>query len=90
MHTIAYQGSGACTISVDITYRNAFNFVMKKGTITARDFSESLKLKANAGGTKLLNLHRKRLVKRIDEIRDGGRVEIYRCYNLVRESLWNW
>jgi len=28
-------------------------------------------------GTRLLNLYKKRLVKRIDEIRDGGRVWVY-------------
>lgn len=28
-------------------------------------------------GTRLLNLNKKRLVKRVDEIRDGGRVWVY-------------
>jgi len=36
-----------------------------------------MKLEANTSGTRLLNLHKKRLVKRIDENRNGGRVWIY-------------
>lgn len=57
--------------------KETLNLILKKGKITASDLSESLKLPANTSGTRLLNLHKKRLVKRIDEIRDGGRVWIY-------------
>jgi hypothetical protein len=32
-------------------------------------------------GTRLLNLHKKRLVKRTDEIRNGGRVWIYEHFS---------
>ncbi len=53
------------------------NFITQKGKITAGDLSSSLKLPANTSGTRLLNLHKKRLVKRIEEIRDGGRVWVY-------------
>jgi len=57
--------------------KETLNLILKKGKITASDLSESLKLPANTSGTRLLNLHKKRLVKRIDEIRDGGRVWVY-------------
>jgi len=57
--------------------KETLNFILKKGKITAADLSESLKLPANTSGTRLLNLHKKRLVKRIDEVRDGGRVWVY-------------
>ncbi|MDI6890175.1 MAG: DUF4325 domain-containing protein [Thermodesulfovibrionales bacterium] len=57
--------------------KETLNFILKKGRITAGDLSESLKLPANTSGTRLLNLHKKRLVKRIEEIRDGGRVWVY-------------
>jgi len=57
--------------------KETLNFVIKRGKITAGDLSESLKLPANTSGTRLLNLHKKRLVKRIEEIRNGGRVWIY-------------
>jgi hypothetical protein len=51
--------------------------VQAKDTITARELSDTLKLEMNTSGTRLLNLHKKRLVKRIEEIRNGGRVWIY-------------
>jgi hypothetical protein len=57
--------------------RETLDFVMKKGEITAKDLSETMKLEANTSGTRLLNLHKKRVVKRVEEIRNGGRVWIY-------------
>ena len=57
--------------------KETLNFIIKKDKITAGDLSESLKLPANTSGTRLLNLYKKRLVKRIGEIRNGGRVWIY-------------
>ncbi len=57
--------------------KETLNLILKKSKITASDLSKSLKLPANTSGTRLLNLHKKRLVKRIDEIRDGGRVWVY-------------
>jgi len=53
--------------------------IIKKGTITAKGLSEVMNLEANTSGTRLLNLHKKRLVKRTDEIREGGRVWVYEC-----------
>lgn len=53
------------------------NIILEKGKITARELSEFLDLEANTSGTRLLNLHKKRLVKRTDETRDGGRVWVY-------------
>jgi hypothetical protein len=57
--------------------KETLNLILKKGKITASDLSEYLKLPANTSGTRLLNLHKKRLVKRMDEIKDGGRVWVY-------------
>jgi len=57
--------------------KETLSFIEKKKKITAKDFSDVMKLEANTSGTRLLNLHKKRLVKRIDEIRDGGRVWVY-------------
>ena len=66
--------------------QETLDLITKKGRITAGDLSTALKLPANTSGTRLLNLHKKRLVKRIvasgdsprrDEIRDGGRVWVY-------------
>lgn len=57
--------------------KETLNLVVKRSKITASDLSKSMKLEANTSGTRLLNLHKKRLVKRTDEIRDGGRVWVY-------------
>jgi len=51
--------------------------IQKRDKITAKELSETMKLEMNTSGTRLLNLHKKRLVKRIEEIRNGGRVWIY-------------
>jgi len=52
-------------------------FIEKKDKITAKDLSETTKLEANTSGTRLLNLYKKRLVRRREEIRSGGRVWVY-------------
>lgn len=52
-------------------------FIEKKDKITAKDLSETTQLEANTSGTRLLNLYRKRLVKRREEIRGSGRVWVY-------------
>ena len=57
--------------------KETLNLILKKGKITAKELSEAMSLEANTSGTRLLNLHKKRLVKRIEEIRDGGRVWVY-------------
>jgi hypothetical protein len=51
--------------------------ILKKGKITAGELSGIYKLPANTSGTRLLNLYRKRLVRRIDETKNGGRVWVY-------------
>jgi hypothetical protein len=57
--------------------KQTLDLILKKGRITASDLSDYLKLPANTSGTRLLNLHKKRVVRRIEEIRDGGRVWVY-------------
>jgi transcription initiation factor IIE alpha subunit len=57
--------------------KQTLNLILKKGKITAKDLSEAMKLEANTSGMRLLNLHKKRIVRRIDEMRDGGRVWVY-------------
>ena len=51
--------------------------IVIKGRLTAKELSQAMNLEANTSGTRLLNLHKKRLVKRIEEIREGGRVWVY-------------
>jgi len=57
--------------------RETLELILKKKKIAAKDLSDILKLEANTSGTRLLNLHKKRLVKRIEELRDGGKVWVY-------------
>jgi hypothetical protein len=51
--------------------------ILGRGSITARELSESMSLEMNTSGTRLLNLHKKRLVRRVEEIKNGGRMLIY-------------
>jgi len=57
--------------------QKTLDLILKKGKITAGELSDILKLPANTSGTRLLNLYKKRLVKRMDEIKNGGRVWVY-------------
>lgn len=52
--------------------------IEKKGKVTSREISETMGLEANTSGTRLLNLHKKRLVKRESETGIGGRVWVYK------------
>jgi hypothetical protein len=57
--------------------KKTLDLILKKGKITAKELSEAMELESNTSGTRLLNLHKKRIVRRIEEIRDGGRVWVY-------------
>jgi len=57
--------------------KETLNLILKKGRLTAKELSEALNLEANTSGTRLLNLHKKRIVRRTEEIKDGGRIWVY-------------
>ncbi|MEK6764606.1 MAG: hypothetical protein AABY49_00040 [Planctomycetota bacterium] len=57
--------------------KQTLDIILEKDKITARELSDIMKLEANTSGTRLLNLHKKRLVKRTEEIMNGGRVWVY-------------
>ena len=57
--------------------RETLEVVITKDRIRTKDLSEIMNLEANTSGTRLLNLHKKRLVMRNEEIRDGGRIWVY-------------
>lgn len=59
--------------------RETLSLIMEQHKITARDLALSMNLEANTSGTRLLNLHKKRLVKRSEEVRNSGRVWVYEC-----------
>lgn len=57
--------------------KETLNLIHKRGKITAKELSVTMKLEMNTSGTRLLNLHKKRLAKRTEEMRDGGKVWVY-------------
>ncbi len=57
--------------------RDTLEVIRKKGRTTAKELSDMKKVGANTSGTRLLNLHKKRLVKKTDGIRNGARVWVY-------------
>jgi hypothetical protein len=76
---MAEMGNGKKILigSLNNYLKETLNLILKKGKITAKELSEAMNLEANTSGTRLLNLHKKRLVKRMEEIKNGGRVWIY-------------
>jgi len=57
--------------------KDTLDFVANKKKATAKELSDARKLEANTSGTRLLNLHKKRLVKRVEELRPEGKVWVY-------------
>jgi hypothetical protein len=57
--------------------KETLQLIISKNKISARDLSEDMKLEANTSGTRLLNLHKKRLVKRTEEVRNEVKVWVY-------------
>ncbi|HTG01045.1 MAG TPA: DUF4325 domain-containing protein [Nitrospirota bacterium] len=57
--------------------KDTLDFIMKKKKATAKDLAEAKKIEANTSGTRLLNLYKKRLVKRVEELRSDGKVWSY-------------
>ena len=59
--------------------KDTLDFIVKKKKATSKDLSDGRKLEANTSGTRLLNLHKKRLVKRVEETRADGKILVYEC-----------
>ncbi len=57
--------------------KDTLEHVAKNGRVTAKELADAKKLEANTSGTRLLNLYKKRLVKRIEEVRQDGKVWVY-------------
>ena len=76
---IAETGEGMMVVlgSLHNYLRETLNMVLQRGQLTAKQLSETMSLEMNTSGTRLLNLHKKRLVRRTDDTRNGGRVLLY-------------
>ena len=57
--------------------RDTLEFIVKKKKATSKDLADARKIEANTSGTRLLNLYKKRLVKRVEETRSDGKVWAY-------------
>jgi hypothetical protein len=57
--------------------KETLDFIQKKKKVSAKNLSVGLKLEANTSGTRLLNLHKKRLVRRAETIGTEGKVWLY-------------
>jgi hypothetical protein len=57
--------------------KDTLDFIVKKKKATSKDLSDARKLEANTSGTRLLNLSKKRLVKRVEEERSEGKIWVY-------------
>ncbi len=54
--------------------RDTLDFIVKKKRVTSKELADAKKIEANTSGTRLLNLHKKRLVKRVEEYRSDGKI----------------
>ncbi|UCD71573.1 MAG: hypothetical protein JSW70_00880 [Syntrophobacterales bacterium] len=62
--------------------------VMEKGSITLRELAQERGIGLNTGGTRLLNLYKKRLTWRSEEVsKEGGRQFVYKSLTAVMGVL---
>ena len=73
------EGGRAVLGNLNTYLKDTLDFIIKKKKATSKDLSDAKKLEANTSGTRLLNLHKKRLVKRIEETRADGKIMVYEC-----------
>ncbi len=57
--------------------KDTLDFVVKKKKATSKELSDLKKIEPNTSGTRLLNLHKKRLVRRVEEMRSDGKIWVY-------------
>jgi len=64
---IAETGEGARTVlgSLNKYLRDTLEFIVERRKASARELTEAKKIEANTSGTRLLNLYKKRLVRRV-------------------------
>ncbi len=57
--------------------KDTLDFIVKKKKATSKELADAKKIEANTSGTRLLNLYKKRLVKRVEEYRSDGKIWVY-------------
>lgn len=63
--------------SLNSYLRDTLAFIAVNNKATAKELSDAKKIEANTSGTRLLNLYKKRLVKRVEDLRSDGKVWAY-------------
>ncbi len=71
------DGSRSVLGNLNSYLRDTLDFIVKKKKATSKELSDAKKIEANTSGTRLLNLYKKRLVKRVEEIRSDGKIWAY-------------
>jgi hypothetical protein len=71
------DGSRVVLGNLNSYLRDTLDFIVKKKKATSKDLADAKKIEANTSGTRLLNLHKKRLVRRIEEMRSDGKIWVY-------------
>jgi uncharacterized protein DUF4325 len=57
--------------------KDTLDFIVNKKRATSKELADAKKVEANTSGTRLLNLYKKRLVKRVEDVRSDGKVWAY-------------
>jgi hypothetical protein len=84
---LSLQGAGGWQIIgfLNNYLRKTLVSVMERESITLRELAEEGGIGLNTGGTRLLNLYKKKLIWRSEEVsREGGRQFVYRSLTPVR------
>jgi len=71
------DGSRSVLGNLNSYLQDTLDFIVKKKKATSKELSDAKKIEANTSGTRLLNLYKKRLVKRVEEVRSDGKIWAY-------------
>jgi len=77
---IMYESAGgtrAVLGNLNKYLRDTLEFIAERKKATARELSAAAKIEANTSGTRLLNLYKKRLVRRVEEASGDGTMWAY-------------
>lgn len=71
------EGNRVVLGSLNNYLKDTLEFVASRRAVTSRELSDAKKLEPNTSGTRLLNLFKKRLVRRVEETRPEGNLWVY-------------
>ncbi len=71
------EGKRTVLGSLNNYLKDTLDLIVKKKKVTSKDLADARKLEANTSGTRLLNLQKKRLVRRVEEVRADGKIWVY-------------